>query len=99
MKMMKRILAFLFVVAFLLIPLSSCAAQLKLPKEPEVKEEEEKSYGDTLRESIETDPVFPDSPDEDDALNILFVGNSYSVYWPDELVRLLAADGDRKSVG
>ena len=93
MKMMKRILAFLFVVAFLLIPLSSCAAQLKLPKEPEVKEEEEKSYGDTLRESIETDPVFPDSPDEDDALNILFVGNSYSVYWPDELVRLLAADG------
>lgn len=93
MKNMKRILALLFVVAFVLVPLSSCAAQLKLPKEAVEEEYVEEKFGDTLRASIETDPLFPDEPSEDEELNILFVGNSYSTHWVDELANLLAAGG------
>ena len=94
MQMLKRILTMVLVLTFVLLPLSSCAAQLKLPKEPVKKEQVKLTYGEELRQSVETDPLFGDAdPAEDEELNILFVGNSYSYYWPDELANLLGAAG------
>ncbi len=93
MNIVKKMLAMLLVAAFVLVPLSSCGAQLKLPKEEAVSEVQKKTYGEKLRESIEVDPLFPDDPADDEELNILFVGNSYSTHWPDELAEFLGAAG------
>ncbi len=94
MQILKRILLMTLVLLFVLIPLSSCAAQLKLPKLVVEEEEEELTFGEKLRQSIEPEPLFPDvSPSEDEEMNILFIGNSYSYYWPDELANLLGAAG------
>lgn len=93
MNVAKKLLAMLLIAVFVLVPLSSCGAQLKLPKEEVVPEVIKKSYGEKLRESIEVDPLYPDSPADDEELNILFIGNSYSTHWPDELAELLGAAG------
>jgi len=94
MQILKRILTMVLVLAFVLVPLASCSAQLKLPKEEKKEEVVKLSYGEKLRQSIEVDPLFGDaSPLEDEEMNILFIGNSYSYYWPAELAELLGAAG------
>ena len=94
MQILKRIFTMVLVLTFVLIPLSSCAAQLKMPKAPVVEEEVKLSYGEKLRQSIEVDPLYGDvSPSDDEDFNLLFIGNSYSYYWPEELSLLLDAAG------
>ena len=98
MNIAKKMLTMLLIAVFVLIPLSSCGAQLKLPKEEVLPELVRKSYGDKLRESIELDPLYPDSPADDEELNILLIGNSFSTHWPDELAKLLGAAGYENSM-
>ena len=93
MKITKKLAAVLLLLAFVLVPLCSCAAQLKLPKEPKEEVYETKSYGQELRDSVETDPLFPDSPSEDEEFNVLLIGNSYSTHWTDELAFIFGAGG------
>lgn len=92
MNIAKKVLAMLLVVVFVLVPMASCSAQLKLPKEKEKEEVEVKSYGQKLRDSVEQDPLF-DDPSEDEEFNVLFIGNSYSVHWQNELAHIFGVAG------
>ena len=68
MQILKRILTMVLVLAFVLVPLASCSAQLKLPKEEKKEEVVKLSYGEKLRQSVEVDPLFGDaSPVEVDS--------------------------------
>ncbi len=101
---MRKVFALILAMIFVLIPLTSCAKEEKKPPKEEsttVTEEKEetvsegeKSFGDQLRDSIEVDPLYSeDHPGDDEELNVLLIGNSYSTHWPDELVKLLTAAG------
>ncbi|MBQ4036909.1 MAG: hypothetical protein IJC84_02150, partial [Clostridia bacterium] len=103
MSVLKRLISLILILISFLLPLASCS-QEKKPEKKETKTAEtvtaeetvsegEKTFGDRLRESIEPDPLFPDPPQDDEEFNVLFIGNSYSVYWPDELCGLLNAAG------
>lgn len=92
MNHLKRVLALVFVLVFVLVPLCSCAAQLEMPKKKVRPVIEEKSYGQELRDSVETDPLFGD-PSEDEEFNVLLIGNSFSAHWPDELAFLFGEAG------
>jgi len=103
MSVLKRLISWILISILLILPLASCS-QEKKPEKKETKTAEtvtaeekvsegEKTFGDKLRESIEPDPLFPDPPQDDEEFNVLFIGNSYSFYWPDELEKLLTAAG------
>ena len=102
---LKRILIFVFILSTVLIPLSSCKEETKKPAKKPAKEEQTEtleetinlddlSIGDRVRATVEVDPMYYDQdPSEDDELNILLIGNSFSTHWPDELAELLGAAG------
>ncbi len=104
---MKRILLLSLVFFSLLIPFSSCAKEETVAPEskPNTAEDttktEENEKEDVSENSLpevlkgaKPDPLFFDQdPTDDGEFNVLFVGNSYSYYWLDELWGLLNAAG------
>ncbi len=108
---LKRILVLFLILSTVLVPLSSCKEEeKKKPTKKPSKEEQTETLeetidleslclGDRIRATVEIDPLFFDQdPAEDEELCILFVGNSYSAHWPDELTALLGAGGYENSL-
>lgn len=91
---MKRLLAWLLLLSCL--PLSACSKGLTLPEEKTTEDavtaQEERKTEKTEEKKETEEGVFED-PGEDEELNILLIGNSYSYYWCDELYGMLAAAG------
>ncbi len=101
MKMMRSVL-FLMVFCLLLCPfLISCSSSLSISQSEEKGEmTEEKIAEETAtKEAEETQTDHKDDnktgkdPSKDDEMNIIFIGNSYSYYWVDELWSMLHAAG------
>ncbi len=106
MSTLKRTFLLLLVLLFLLLPLCSCAKENVSPKtEPNTAQDVAKTEDNKKEDDVDSslpealqgakpDPLFfGQDPTDDGEFNVLFVGNSYSYYWLDELWGLLDAAG------
>ncbi len=91
---MKRLLSLFLALILLVSLLASCSS---LPTETaEVTAEKTKEE----KESKEENKTVEEKPDpaEDGVLNVLIIGNSFSTYYPDELIRVANAAGVEMNV-
>ncbi len=104
MIILKRLFVLCLALLLCVMPMVSCAKEEEKKTEEKKTEEvtkEDKKTEDEKTEKIpavlkgvEVDPLFyGQDPSEDEELNILLIGNSYSYYWLDELWGLLDAAG------
>ncbi len=84
---------FRFFAILLLFPLFvSCSSQLRMTEETATEQEEMQKTNNEEVTVTETKQEGKD-PSQDNELNFLFIGNSYSYYWTDELWGLLNGAG------
>ena len=86
---MKRLAVWLF--ALFCLFLASCSTGLTLPEEKQTREDALTAQEEAkTKEKKKTEERVFEDPGEDEELNILLIGNSYSYYWCDELYGMLA---------
>ena len=92
---MKRSLSFLLAILCLFSALlAGCSSGIEAPETTveQIETTEEKEVLSTTEEKEVPDPA------ADDVLNVLIIGNSFSTYYPDELIRVANAAGVEMNV-
>lgn len=92
---MKRVAALL--LALFCLSSASCSNSLAPLTEEDVPQVSTTKKQEEKKEEYETAETVFEDPKEDEELNILLIGNSYSYYWCDELYGMLAAAGHEEA--
>ena len=93
---MKRSLVFFLAMICLLSSLlAGCSTGLEAP---ETTVEEAKTTVEEIPSTTTEEKKEAPDPAEDDVLNVLIIGNSFSTYYPDELIRVANAAGVKMRV-